>query len=167
MIANSVWEPDVQADIERRTKYIRKDGRKIARDGFLQDVEGVYHAIGGFARLVHIADDDPKWFFEKFGHRLLPNEKKEIDHNITIQPALPKSPLDEKVDPNAIGLQRPQVAEHPLDELGRRVGSQRSLPSPALDQGSDQAPWCAPPGVGCTPGSEDTAIEDGEGEAFA
>lgn len=113
-------------------------GRKVDKEGFLQDIEGAYHAIGGFARLAHLANEDPRWFFNRFGDRLLPNIKEELDVNVHIHPPLPPSPLDEVIDVTPI----------------------------ALDRDRDRAPGSPPQGAPCSTGPEHTGEEDGEGGAF-
>lgn len=94
MPVSNLWDPEVQEAVRSKIAHFKRSGKKIDKEGYLQDIEGAYHAIGGFARLAHTANEDPKWFYTRFGERLLPDIKGEMDVNINILPALPRSPLD-------------------------------------------------------------------------
>jgi hypothetical protein len=120
-----------------RTQISRRAKKKIDKEEFLVDIHGVHQAIGGFHRLAALANENPKWFYNRFGDRLLPNMKEEVDVNITIHPPLPPSPLDDVIDVR-----------------------------PALDQPRDRAPRSIAQGAPCPPGSEDSFIEDEESGAF-
>lgn len=87
-----LWDPQTaQATRERLPEVSRKS---INKEAYLQDLAGVYHAIGGHARFAHTAHGDPKWFYKNFLKRLLPDERSEVDFNVNIYPAVPKSSLD-------------------------------------------------------------------------
>ena len=140
----SVWEPDETVSVRSRTleNPLRKSGRKIQKETLLQDAEGVYHAIGGFQRFVHTANEHPQWFYNRFlvPGILLPTEKQEIDMTVHIHPALTRSALD---------------------------GEYTEVPANGeLDQGRDQAPGSAAQGARGAGGPEDTTIENGEGRAL-
>lgn len=97
-VIQSVWDAEESASVSSRVREnpLRKSGRKVNKETFLQDAEGVYHSIGGFQRFVHEANEDPKWFFKQFLQpgMLMPNDKQEIDLTVHIHPALQRSALD-------------------------------------------------------------------------
>lgn len=94
MPIGDLWDPEVAAQVRSKLPQNPYRGKKVDVDSHLQDVVGAYHAIGGFQRLAALANEDPKWFFNRFGDRLLPNVKTESDVNFRILPALPPNALD-------------------------------------------------------------------------
>ena len=87
----TVWDPPLNFE-----NPYRRSGKKISKETYLQDAEGVYHAIGGFQRFVHTANEHPQWFFNKYMVQgvLLPDMRQEVDLTVHIHPALQRSALD-------------------------------------------------------------------------
>jgi hypothetical protein len=94
----TLWTGE-DADLVRSTvRAIRVE--KILKEDYLQDVNGVYHAIGGFQRLAHTAHENPKWFYERYlkAGVLLPDEHASLDVAFHIHPALQRSNLDQPIE---------------------------------------------------------------------
>lgn len=92
-IIQTVWDTEAARAFKQKMPIIPRE-LKFKKEDVLQDVAGIYHVIGGAARLAHTADEDPKWFYKTFKGQLLPAVKQEVDHTHHIYPPLPPSPLD-------------------------------------------------------------------------
>lgn len=136
-----LWDPEEAASVRSRlsARQPSRAGAKLDKTQFLQDIRGTYYDIGGNARLSHTANEDPKWFYNRFlaPGILLPQEKQEIDMTVHIHPALQRSALDGEY----------------TDVTG-------------LDQGGDQTPGSAAPGVGSAGGGENPRVENAEGQSL-
>lgn len=119
----TVWDPPFSFE-----NPYRRLGKKVAKETYLQDAEGVYHAIGGFQRWVHTANENPQWFFNRYMQpgALLPQDKQEFDLTVHIHPALQRSPLDvpcEDVTPSPAELieqgKQEVIDDRPLIEAMR------------------------------------------------
>lgn len=153
-----IWDPDVARITGAKLPRSLRRGKKVDKDGYLQDIEGVYHAIGGAHRLAHLANEDPRWFFNRFGDRLLPNVKEELDVNIAIHPPLPPSALD---------VPMPGILQGVSPELvPRNVISLEDHRGRALDPARHQAPGSFAPGDGDPTEPEDSGEADSDGGAF-
>lgn len=73
---------------------------RVAKEDYLQDINGTYYAIGGYQRLAHTANEHPKWFYERYLRPgiLLPDEHQSMDVTFHIHPALQRSALDEPIE---------------------------------------------------------------------
>lgn len=120
---------------------LRRSGRKINKDRYLQDVEGTYHAIGGFQRLVHTANENPRWFYNRYLQpgTLLAQDRQEVDLTVHIHPALQRSALDVPY---------------------------KDVTDGELDQGGDQTSGGATSSSGGSRGGEDPSRQDGTGRAL-
>lgn len=132
-VIQELWDPVVAAETRARLPA-RRTGKKIDKEFYLQDVEGAYHAIGGGARLAYEANQDPKWFFNRFGDRLLPTEKQEVDVSVHIYPAIPRTGLDELTTDTV--LSRPVGAVIEGEYSHAENSGQESSPPPLAETGS-------------------------------
>lgn len=91
----TIWDEGIQRDIQAKVGRPLRD-RKVNKERVVEDLQHAYLAVGGAERLAHEANQDFKWFANKFMKPgiLLPNEKTEVDVNYQILPAIPRSPLD-------------------------------------------------------------------------
>lgn len=138
-IIQELWDPEIARETRERLRG--RTSSKVNKQKNLEGVQRAFEAAGGMDRLAYEFNANFKEYMFKFGHRLLPDEKQELDVNFTIHPAIPRSPLDGEYT---------DVAE-------RRAysGDEHLLP-----QG------CAPQGVGSSGGPENSASQDGESSPF-
>jgi hypothetical protein len=145
VIIQELWDPEQAAQVRQKIGAVKPT--KVDRQNNLEKLSGVHDSIGSWARLAHVANEDPKWFYGRWLDRLLPNEKQELDVNVHIHPALPRSTLDGEYaevipDGSGNGADGPAQAGDTLSQGG----------TPYL--------------IGSPTGPEDTSSEDGCGGAF-